>query len=143
MMHLFHPRTGPRHGFILLISILAIGVISSVIVSTLLLLGASAGAFSLSIQQSSQAMAFAQGCGEWALQQLRNNPEYGGDQFLPMDAGTCEVLPVGGIGNNNRQLCIEGRMGDTYRRMEIVIQEILPKTKISSWQEVSIFTLCE
>ena len=88
-------------------------------------------------------MAFAQGCSEYALWQLRENPAYAGDQIVTIDTGTCEILPIGGIGNNNRLLCIEGRMGDTYRRIEIVVQEILPKTKIASWQEVSIFTLCQ
>lgn len=132
-----------RPGFVLLISILAIGVIASVIISTLLLLGTSAGTFSLSVQQSSQAMALAQACGEYALRQLRNDPAYTGNQIRTIGSGTCEILPVGGIGNNNRLVCVEGQIGDVFRRMEIIVPEILPQTKIASWQEVSLFTLCQ
>ena len=70
---LFVGRT--RSGYILLISILVIGVIATAVVSSLLFLGTSSSIVSLAIQQSSQAIGLAQACSEYALNQLRINPQ--------------------------------------------------------------------
>lgn len=132
-----------RQGFILLITILIIGAIASAILSSLLLLGISSSQVSFSVQQSGEALAGAQACAEYALLQLRQSPSYAGNEFKTLGANECEILPIGGIGNNNRALCVEGTAGDTIRRLEIAISQILPQTQVYSWQEVSIFTLCE
>jgi hypothetical protein len=137
------PYRTKRGGYILLISILAIGVIASAILSSLLLLGTSASHVSISIGQSSQALAAAQACAEYALLQLRTAPTYPGDELLDLNNGSCELLQIGGIGNNNRLLCLEGRSGDATRRLEIVVNQLLPETTITSWQEVTTFSLCQ
>lgn len=139
-----HKLLRHRHGgFILLITILIIGAIASAILSSLLLLSISSSQVSFSVQQSEAALAAAQGCAEYALLQLRNSPSYAGNEYRTMGNDRCEVLTIGGIGNNNRSLCTEGTSGDTIRRLEIAINQILPETKVYSWKEVSIFTLCE
>ncbi len=136
------PSAGARPGYMLLITILIIGTVSTAIVASLLFLGTQSSTVSLSVQQSTEAMALAQGCAEYALQKLRDSPSYGGDENIVLGNGYCEVLPVGGTGNSNRLLCAEGRVGENYRRLELIVKEILPQTKIYSWQEVSIFSLC-
>ncbi len=88
-------------------------------------------------------MAQAQACAEYALKELRKDPSYAGNDIMSLGTGSCEILPVGGIGNNNRLICTEGQVGDVFRRLEIVVRDVLPKVKISSWQEVSLFTLCQ
>ncbi|MFA5800036.1 MAG: hypothetical protein WC840_03700 [Candidatus Peribacteraceae bacterium] len=131
-----------RRGYILLISILVIGVISSAILSSLLLLGTSAAQVSFSVQQSNQALAAAQACAEYALLKLRTSPLYAGNELLDMNNGRCELLQIGGVNNTNRLICAEGQSGDVLRRLEIVVKQILPQTTISSWQEVASFSLC-
>lgn len=132
-----------RPGYILLISILAIGFISSAILASLLMLGINAGTMSLAVQESNQALALAQGCAEYALLELRKSPTYTGNEILPSTTGTCEVLTIGGVGNNNRLLCTEGQAGNAVRHLEIVVNQVLPQTKIYSWQEVAVFSLCQ
>lgn len=132
-----------QSGYILLISILVIGAIASAILSSLLLLGISANQVSFSVQQASQSLANAQACAEYGLMKLRQTPSYAGNEFVTIGTNQCEILPVGGIGNNNRVLCAEGKVGDSVRRLEIVINQVLPQTKIYSWQEVAVFSLCE
>lgn len=131
-----------KDGYILLISVLIVGAISSAILSSVLLLGISMNQVSLSVLQANQALALAQGCAEYGLLHLRQSPSYAGNEFLTIGGQQCEILPIGGIGNNNRVLCTEGVMGDSVRRLEIVINSVLPRTTIYSWQEVSVFTLC-
>lgn len=136
----------PKHeaqGYVLLITILMIGAIASAILSSLLMLGTTANQVSFTVQQANQALAQAQGCAEYGLLKLRVNPLYAGNEVVTMGAGTCEVLPIGGIGNNNRLLCTEGQVGDVVRRLEVVVNQILPQTTVFSWQEVSVFSLCQ
>ena len=136
--------TSKKHGgYILLISILVIGAICSAILSSLLMLGINAGQVSFTVTQSNQSLALAQGCAEYALQQLRTSPAYLGNELLTYPTGTCDILGVGGSGNNNRFICTEGQVGDVVRRLEIVVNQVLPQTAIYSWQEVAVFSLCE
>lgn len=132
----------PQKGYILLIGIVLIGAIASLILTSLMLLGISSSHVSLSVEQASKALAASHGCAEYALLKLRQSPSYAGNETLTIGGDTCEVLPIGGIGNNNRLICSEGRSGDSVRRMEIVVGQVLPETTIYSWQEVSRFSLC-
>ncbi len=141
-----HSRFGFRtsqKGYILLITILFVGAIASAILSSVLLLGTSSNQVSLSVLEANQALAQAQGCAEYALRALRDSPYYAGGEIVTLGAGTCEVLPVGGIGNSNRLICTEGKVQDTVRRLEVIVSQLLPATTIYSWQEVPVFTLCE
>ena len=131
-----------REGYVLLIAVIAIGAVASIILSSLLLLGTSAGQVSHSVRRGAQAFAAAQGCAEYALLKLRESPSYSGNEMQALDAGTCEVLPIGGMGNNNRFICVEGVAGENTRRLEIVVRQILPQVRIDSYQEVADFSLC-
>lgn len=132
-----------RHpGYILLITILVIGVIVSAAVSSLLLLGISSNKSSFSVQQSSQALAITQGCGEEALLKLKQSLWYEGNETIPSSVGTCTILTIGGSGNSDRLICLEGVVGEVVRRVEIIVQKVLPEMKITSWREVTVFTSC-
>ncbi len=135
--------TGARSGYVLLLSILFIGVICATIFSSMLLLGINALQVTHSLEQSGQALSLAQGCADYALLQLRTTQDYLGNEVMTYDTGTCEVLAIGGTGNTNRLLCTEGQAGDSVRRLEIVVQQILPQTTIGTWQEVANFSLCQ
>ncbi len=132
-----------RNGYILLITVLIIGAIASAVLSSLLMLGISLNQVSLSVLQSNQSLATAQGCAEYGLMKLRQSPSYAGNELVMIDTNQCKILPIKGIGNNNRVLCVEGKVGDSVRRIEIVISRVLPLTSINSWQEVYVFALCQ
>ncbi len=137
--------THTQPGYILLLSILVIGTIASAVVASMILLGTSSARSALSIQQSADAIALSQGCTEYALMKLRIDPTYGGSEVITQfqAGGSCHVLSTGGAGNDNRIICTEAKVGVVTRRMEIIVQRLLPKTLIYSWQEVPFFTLCE
>lgn len=133
-----------RHGYILLLSILVIGVVATAIVSSLLLLGTSSNRGSYSVQQSAQSLAFSYGCAEYALLRLYSSANYTGDEQIRFPEGTCDILPIGGTAgsNTNRFICTEATSGDSVRRMEIIISSLLPKIDVYSWQEVLSFSVC-
>jgi len=140
-----HLSVTQRHsGYVLLLATLFVGAIASIVLTSVLLLGTNSSLVHFSVEQGAKALAAAHACAEIALQTLRENPGYAGNQFYyPDSVETCEVLLIGGTGNTNRLLCVEGTTGNTVRRLEIVIKKIYPKIEISSWREVAAFSLCE
>ena len=133
----------PRPGFIMLISVLAIGTVAAASAAALLLLGLSIERNSYAIQISSQAFAGAWSCAEHALAELQENISYEGNREINLDLPgeeiqTCRIYPVGGDGNFDRILCTEATYkGATARRLYIRIDRIWPTTQIESWKEVS------
>lgn len=134
-----------RRGYVFLITVLFVGIIGLSIVSTYFILSTAALQNGWSLEQSAQALANAESCAEIALQSLTQNSNYDGQDVVTFTediGGTCEVLRVGGSGNNNRTVCTEGIAGKSTRRLEILIDQVLPNVKVSSWQEVPIFSVC-
>ena len=131
-----------HNGYIFLLSVLVVGTISLAITTSVLLLSTSAARTGISLKHSGESLALAQACAEYALFELRSDSSYGGSEILNIGSGTCEVLIVGGTGNENRTICTEGIRGDTARRLEILIARLLPSVTIISWQEVTSFTSC-
>lgn len=134
----FHQRTA----YVFLISVLFIGAIAMTTAATLVILGIGAQRNSQVYAQSSQALANAETCVERALQSLRISLSYVGNETLPLANGTCQLLAIGGSGNFNRIICAKGIAGNVTRRIEVRVQELLPRGTITVWQEVSAFTLC-
>lgn len=132
-----------RSGYVLLFSVIVIGAIASGIVASLLMLGTTASQVGIASEYGTKAFALAGGCAEYALQALRTSTNYAGNETKSYASGTCEILTIGGVGNNDRMICIEGTAGSVTRRLEIIVSQVLPKTRIDSWQEVSSFSLCE
>tara|TARA_Y100000310_G_C20557294_1_gene751222 strand:- start:334 stop:756 length:423 start_codon:yes stop_codon:yes gene_type:complete len=131
-----------RSGYAFLLSVLVVGAISLAITTSVLLLSTSAARTGLALKHSSESLSLAQACADHALLSLRSNSNYSGNEILTIGNGTCEVLTVGGTGNENRTLCTEGLRGDTARRIEILVTRLLPSVTITSWQEVTDFVSC-
>lgn len=131
-----------RHGYVFLITVLVIGAVAASTAISLILLGLAAEQTGLTVVQSAQAYELAQTCAERTIRSLRADPVYGGNETFTLTGGTCIVSPIDGSGNNSRVVCVEGQSGNAVRKFQISIRELYPAVRISSWQEVSMFTLC-
>lgn len=131
-----------RPGYIFLITVLMIGAIASATLLSLLLLGWAAEQNGYLNQLSQQGMEYMQICTERSLRSLRLDPTYAGDERFVFGANSCYVHKIGGSGNLDRTLCVEGVSGNTTRRMELQIKRLFPQVVIGSWQEVTAFSLC-
>lgn len=131
-----------RGGFVFLLSVLVIGVIVTEMAMSLILLGVAAQQSGLTVAQTAQAFGNAQTCAERALRNLRSDLSYDGGETVVLENGSCSIAHTGGGGNANRALCVQGDSGRSTRRIEISIRQIYPSVKITSWREVSSFTLC-
>ncbi len=131
-----------RPGYAFLLSVLAIGAIASTTFLSEMLLGWAAEQNGLILTQSHQANEYAEGCAERALKSLYADPTYAGEFTAKFPNGSCIMKPIGGTGNDNRTLCVQGLSGNAVKNIEILIGQIYPSIKIASWQTVPAFTLC-
>jgi hypothetical protein len=135
-------RSPSHSGYIFLVSVLAIGAIATATVVSLLLLGWAAEQNGYLVMQSRQANENARTCAERALRSLRSDVTYGGEQTFQLTRGSCTIDPIGGTGNENRTICVLGIDVNTDARMEVLVSKLYPSVVISSWQNVSDFSLC-
>ncbi len=138
-MHVIRPN---RPGFVFLLSILVIGAIVTEMAMSLILLGLAAQMSGQTVEQSAQSFEYAQACAERGLFSLRSDLSYDGGETVIFDNGSCTIAHTGGSGNADRALCILGRSGKTSRRIEIAIEQVYPRVKITSWKEVGEFSRC-
>lgn len=131
-----------HHGYVFLLSVLVVGTMAVATLGSLLFIGLGLLRTSATVEQSEQAFALAHTCAERALRALWEDAGYRGNEQLTFPQGTCNILHVGGSGNENRSLCVEGRAGETRRRFEIILGRLLPSIQVYSWQEVENFSSC-
>ncbi len=137
MMH-----TRSRPGYVFLITVLVTGVIATTSALSLMLLAWAAEQNGYLFWESTQAYEYAQTCGERTLRTLRSDLSYVGDETVTFTHGSCTVEELGGTGNNDRIVCVQGNVGTAIRRIEIAVSQVRPSMLISSWNEVAFFTQC-
>ena len=128
-----------KPAFVTLVSILiamAIGV--SIAVSSMLL-GISFSRNAFLIEQSNQAKALANACAEKALENLRENVNYIGNETINLGRGSCQIFTVLGSGNTNRTVQTTGTVSSIIRKVEVDISVVGPQMLLTDWQEVSGF----
>lgn len=131
-----------RDGYAFLVTVLVIGVMATATAASLMLLGWAAEQNGLLIERAGQADEYAKACVERTFRALRLDPSYAGGETLTFPKGTCVIHPVAGDGVNDRRVCVEGRSGNTIRRLQAGVSQLFPSIKTSSFAEVSDFTLC-
>lgn len=129
-------------GYAFLMTVLVTGMIASASAVSLLMLAWAAEQNGYLFWESAQAYEYAQTCAERTLRTLRSDLSYAGGEAFSFAHGSCSVLPMGGSGNADRTLCVQGSVGQATRRSEIRISQLLPTTRIASWQEVDSFSAC-
>jgi hypothetical protein len=130
--------TMQQHGYIAIVSVLTIGMISLAVATSVIFLGVDFSRASLAIEKSNEVKAVSNACAEEALQQIRNATSFSGSGNLNLGSGNCSYT-VTNLGENNRQINVVGTVDDTIRKVQIEIDAINPKINIVSWQEVADF----
>ncbi len=127
------------HGYMLLLAVIVVGIVSGSIASTILLFGIGQNRTALAIQEGLHARFVADSCAQEVLQQLIQDDAYAGSESLVFDAGDCTVAAVVGSGQFNRTVQVTGVSGNATQRIEVIVDTVGPPMSISSWQEVADF----
>ena len=134
-------RTSNQNGYIVLISVVMLGAVGAAVASSLVLLSLADSQTSQSMGQSLQARAAAESCAETALNSLRENPGYGGDETLAWDTAQCVISPVE-FSDPVYTIRAQGSGDNFVIRLEITARRQEgppPAMEIDSWQEVPQF----
>lgn len=131
-----------RHGYVFLITVLLVGAIATIVVTSLLFIAVNNSRTTLILQQSALSHSYATSCAELALRSIRLDGGYGGNETVTMPRGNCKIFAVSVSGDDGRSVCVEGVSGATKRRMEVLLSSVLPSVVVTSWQEVPVITQC-
>jgi hypothetical protein len=126
------------NGFIALLSVLILGVITLSITVSILLLGVDALRSAQTVADSTRARGLATLCSERALEEIRQNPLFSGTESIVVSAGYCEYT-VSNLGGSNRDIESRGVSGNVTRRVLVEVDQIYPTIHISKWQEQALF----
>lgn len=129
-------RSVEHSGFVTLLAVLIVSVVTIAIAVSLLLIGVSSSRTGFSLAQSYQTKALADACAEEALQQIRDSTSFTGSGSLTLGQGTCNYT-VTSQGGANRTITATGTVSATVRKVRIVIDQINPTINPTSWQEVA------
>lgn len=83
-----------------------------------------------------QAQALANACAELALEKLKLDLAYVGNETLSVGTSSCQVISVTGTGNTNRVINAQATINSITRKVKVTISTVNQLTVISSWQEV-------
>ncbi len=126
-----------NEGFVALISVLIVGAVGVVILTSLVSLGVSSVKSSISIEDGNRALMVADSCVEEALLKIREDNYFIGTEQVNFDEGNCFYI-IESNGEEVRTVKIEGRFKNSTKRLLIVINEINPKIVIGHWKQVAI-----
>lgn len=136
MTSLFHKK---ENGYVTLLAVLIVGVIGVSIGVSLVLVGIGVSQTGFALEQSKEARALADACAEKALNALRLDPDYGGNEIFTLGNGNCSILPVISAGRNKRTIQTVGAVGTIVRKVKVEVGQMSPQIGLNSWQEVSDF----
>lgn len=127
-----------RKGFVTLTAVLVLGMVALITVSSSLLTSNDNFSKNKTLRLSIATRHLAESCAEIALNSLKSNINYLGNEDIVLPFGTCSILTITGSGNTNRVLQTRATIENITRELQIDIQTINPNTVITSWQELDI-----
>ena len=87
------------------------------------------------LSDESRARANADSCVEIALNKLKENSTYTGNETLNTDHGTCQIVGVAGTGNTNRVISVQGMYNNVTRKVKVTVATVNPLMSLTSWVE--------
>ncbi len=123
-------------GYVALMAVLIIGATSLAVALTLLSTGTDSQRAALTTQQSIQARALADACGEEALQQIYTSASFTGTSNLSQGQGSCSYT-VTNAGGSNRTIDASGTVSGVVRKIKVYVTITSSSISISSWQEIA------
>ncbi len=144
MMRRFHQhRRASKPGYIMLVTVLVVGAVATAVVASLLFIATNSARTALTLERSALAETYGMTCMETALRSLFVNGSYAGGVSQTFTRGNCDILAIGGSGNEDRTVCVQATSSDVTRKWEANLTRIIPSIRFSAFHEVSDFTLCD
>jgi len=126
-------------GYITLGNVITVGSMALAVAISLLIIGINSYESTYMIEKSAVAQSLSDTCGEIALNNIRLDNGYTGNETHNIDANTCKIETV--ITNPDSTITINtsGTVQDTTRKTQIIISGFSPALQIEAWREVADF----
>ena len=132
---MFQPPYEENKGFILLVNVLIIGIVSVLIGGLIMLLSLYSLKNSQVYVSKNQSLSINHACAEEALYLIRQNPSYSGQANLTIGGLTCSYR-VDNLGGVNRQVTTSSTVRNVVSKTRLLLTVSSSSTiNISSWQE--------
>lgn len=123
-----------KFGFAALTGVIVLGITATVLLPTILLINTDNIRSEIAIEQSGVALNLANACAESALNDLRNNNSYTGNETLVYPNGSCTIQTISGSTPTFTIKTLSTVNGYT-KKIQVVTSQLSPNLVISSWQE--------
>jgi len=127
-----------KKGFVILLSVLIIGVIGLSIALYLLTAGLVFSKSSFNLEQSNQTKMLANTCAEYGLYKISSCTSTEGIFNLNLTEGNCTYSVIK-QSETSRTIESQGNVSNVTRRVKIEVDELEPVVHVNSWQEVASF----
>ncbi len=131
-------RNGKVNGYIALVSVLVVGSIALASAVSLLLLGIDASRTALVNTQAASARAAANTCAEVALDKLRQDVSYQGNETITLSNGSCTIATLFQSGSST-SIQLTAEVSGLTRKSMIQTATLISQVQLESWQEVADF----
>lgn len=128
-----------KKGFISLITVIILVFTTVIVVSSVLLISTDSFNNNEILFKQFQSRQFADTCVEYAIENLKNDQNYIGNETITFSNGNCQILTITGVGNINRTIQAIGNFEDAFTRIEVNLVEVIPLTDINYWRYVQQF----
>ena len=128
-----------KNGYVALISVIIINAVLLMIVITSAYIGITQGLNSLLYNNHLKSEGLASACGEQALMNLKDDPDYAGNETINLGSDQCQILPIVNLGGQARIIQVSSSIGGATKKNRISVGKINPTINVTSWQVVVEF----
>jgi hypothetical protein len=125
-----------QNGFILLITVIVLGVVGIAVTVSLLLLGIGMTKSNFSWESAQIAKGMANTCAEEGLNNLQANVNYTGTGSVTIGSNSCSFT-VTNTGGTTRSVSASATVRGSTRRVNVTVSAVTPKITVSQWAEVA------
>lgn len=126
-----------KRGFTTITSVIILMIATVLIITSTILISTDSFVSSYNSLASIEARALAHSCAEIALNKLKLDDTYAGNETLSFGGESCHILPTAGTGNTDRAISTYAIVRDVTRKVDVSINTVNPTTVIASWNEVA------
>lgn len=123
-----------KFGFAALTGVVILGITASVLLPSILLINTDNVRTEIAVSNSGVALNLANACAESALNDLRNNNSYTGNETLTYPNGSCQILNISGF-SPNFTIRTRSTIAGYTKEVEVITSQVTPVILVSSWQE--------
>jgi len=125
-----------NNGYIAMISIIIIGAVVLGLVVAMTNVSLSQKMSLISQNLSAKSYYLANACAHIAVVNLQKDENYAGNEVQDIDGEICNIEPVTGTGNENREITTSSTNGNHTKKIKVTIDQLRPTTEISYWGEL-------